>query len=417
MFIADLHIHSKYSMATSRDCVPEMLDLWARRKGLDLVGTGDFTHPAWRAQLKEKLVPSQEGLYTLKDELRQPCEPACGDRRPRFVVSGEISTIYKKNKKVRRVHHLLLLPGLTAAEALSRRLEAIGNLHSDGRPILGLDSRDLLEIALETAPGVLLIPAHIWTPHYSLFGAYSGFDNIQDCFGDLTGHICALETGLSSDPPMNRRISALDGLALVSNSDAHSPANLAREANLFDTDLSYPHVLRALQNRDTKELYGTLEFFPELGKYHSDGHRGCKVCQNPAQTRATSGVCPVCGGRITVGVLHRVEALADRGEDSVLQNTAHFERLVALRQAIALATGLPAGGVRVTRQYHDLLGRIGPELFILREAPLEDIKRQAGTPLARAIQSLRRAELTIEPGYDGKYGKIRPIGNWGPAAP
>ena len=211
MRIADLHIHSKYSRATSRDCVPDALDFWARRKGIDLVGMGDFTHPAWRAELAQSLFPAEEGLYTLRPELVRPdsCRP--GGTAPRFVVSGEISSIYKKNGKVRKVHSLLLLPSLEAAEVLSRRLEAIGNIHSDGRPILGLDCRDLLEITLEAAPDAVFIPAHIWTPHFSLFGAFSGFDTIEECFGDLTGHIHALETGLSSDPPMNWRLSALDG--------------------------------------------------------------------------------------------------------------------------------------------------------------------------------------------------------------
>lgn len=262
MFIADFHIHSKYSRATSKDCVPEMLEFWARREGIDLIGTGDFTHPAWREELKEKLVPAEEGLYTLKDDFRQEAQVAGGNPQPRFMVTGEISSIYKKNGRVRKVHNLILLPGLEHAESLSRRLEAIGNLRSDGRPILGLDSRDLLEIVLDTCPEAILIPAHIWTPHFSLYGAYSGFDHIQECFEDLTGYIYALETGLSSDPPMNWRLSALDGFALVSNSDAHSPANLGREANLFDTGLSYPHILQALKNRTTREFYGTLEFFP-----------------------------------------------------------------------------------------------------------------------------------------------------------
>ncbi len=315
MFIADFHIHSKYSRATSKDCVPEVLELWARRKGLNLIGTGDFTHAAWRGELKEKLVPSEEGLYALKDEYRREDEIAGPDFKPRFIVSGEISSIYKKNGRVRKIHNLILLPGLDQAEALSRRLEAIGNLHSDGRPILGLDARDLLEITLSVCPDTIFIPAHVWTPHFSLFGAYSGFDSIEECFEDLTGHIQALETGLSSDPPMNWQLSALDKFTLVSNSDAHSPGNLAREANIFQTDLSYPLIARALQNRDTQEFYGTIEFFPEEGKYHYDGHRNCKVCLTPAQTEATSGLCPVCGGRITVGVLHRVTALADRNED------------------------------------------------------------------------------------------------------
>ncbi|MEA4847969.1 MAG: UvrD-helicase domain-containing protein [Clostridiaceae bacterium] len=409
MFIADLHIHSKYSRATSRECVPEMLELWARRKGLDLIGTGDFTHPAWREELKEKLVPSEEGLYTLKEDFRKPEDIAGGGSKPRFLMSGEISSIYKKNGKVRKIHNLILLPSLEAAEALSHRLEAIGNLHSDGRPILGLDSRDLLEIALEVEPEVIFIPAHIWTPHFSVFGAYSGFDDIRECFEDLTGHIHALETGLSSDPPMNWRLSALDTFTLVSNSDAHSPANLAREANIFDTDISYPHISRALENRNTKEFYGTIEFFPEEGKYHYDGHRNCKVCLKPSETIAASGVCPVCGGRITVGVLHRAEALADRSEGFVPAEAKPFESLIPLHEVIASSMGLSSTSVKVKEKYENLIHNLGPELFILREAPLEDIEHKAGPLLAEGIRRLRSGRVEIQPGYDGEYGKIKII--------
>ena len=229
MMIADLHIHSKYSRATSRDSVPEMLELWARRKGIHLLGSGDFTHPAWREELREKLVPAEEGLYRLRNDLRQPDRIAGEQIQPRFVLSGEISSIYKKNGRTRKVHNVILLPSLDAAETLSKKLEAIGNIHSDGRPILGLDSRDLLEITLEACPEAVFIPAHIWTPHFSLFGAFSGFDTIEECFGDLTPYIHAVETGLSSDPPMNWRVSALDKYTLVSHSDAHSPAKLGRD--------------------------------------------------------------------------------------------------------------------------------------------------------------------------------------------
>jgi uncharacterized protein (TIGR00375 family) len=407
MFIADFHIHSKYSRATSRDCIPELLELWARRKGLDLIGTGDFTHPVWREELKDRLIPSEEGLYELKKEFRKEAAVAGAGVGPRFIVSGEISSIYKKNGKVRKVHNLILLPSLEAAGALSHKLEAIGNLHSDGRPILGLDSRDLLEITLDVCPEAIFIPAHIWTPHFSLFGAYSGFDDIEECFGDLTPHIHALETGLSSDPPMNWRLSALDRFALVSNSDAHSPGNLAREANLFNTALSYPHISRALENRGTGEFYGTIEFFPEEGKYHYDGHRTCKVCLKPADTKAASGICPVCGGRITVGVLHRVEALADRSEGFVPPDAGRFESLVPLHEVIASSAGLTTASVKVKEKYDDMLHSLGPELFILREASPGDIELKAGPLVAEGIRRLRSGRVEIQPGYDGEYGKIK----------
>ena len=289
MRIADLHIHSKYSRATSRDCVPEALDFWARRKGIDLVGTGDFTHPAWRAELSECLEEAEDGLYVLKSGHVRPGAPG-GGAVPRFVVSGEISSIYKKNGRVRKVHSLILLPSLEAAEVLSHRLEAIGNIHSDGRPILGLDCRDLLEITLEACPEAVFIPANIWTPHFSVFGAFSGFDRLEDCFGDLTGEIHALETGLSSDPPMNWRLSALDGYQLVSHSDAHSPAKLGREADLLDINPDYTSLRRALCTGEG--LLGTLEFFPEEGKYHLDGHRTCNQCLTPVETVAAGGQVP-----------------------------------------------------------------------------------------------------------------------------
>ncbi|MCR4440779.1 MAG: UvrD-helicase domain-containing protein [Peptococcaceae bacterium] len=407
MFIADFHIHSKYSRATSRECVPEMLEMWARRKGIDVIGTGDFTHPAWREELKEKLVPSGEGLYVLKSDYRKEDKVAGRDCNPQFIVSGEISSIYKKNGRVRKVHNLILLPGLEHAESIARRLEAVGNLHSDGRPILGLDSRDLLEIVLDMCPEAIFIPAHIWTPHFSLYGAYSGFDDIKECFEDLTGCIYALETGLSSNPPMNWRLSALDEFMLVSNSDAHSPANLGREANIFDTGLSYRGILQALKNRSTKEFYGTIEFFPEEGKYHYDGHRACKVCWKPADTKTAAGICPVCGERITVGVLHRVEALADREEGFVPPAAKHFESLVPLHEVIASSIGHTAAGVKVKEKYDDLIRSLGPELFILREAPLKDIELAAGPCIAEGIRRLRCGKVEIQPGFDGEYGRIK----------
>ncbi len=407
MFIADFHIHSRYSRATSRDCIPEMLDLWARRKGLELVGTGDFTHPAWREELKEKLVPAEEGLYVLKDDFRKEVQIAGKQNKPRFIVSGEISSIYKKNGKVRKVHNLILLPGLDEAETLSSRLEAVGNLHSDGRPILGLDSRDLLEITLEVCRKAIFIPAHIWTPHFSLFGAYSGFDDIHECFEDLTGCIHALETGLSSDPPMNWRLSALDSFTLVSNSDAHSPTNLAREANLFDTALSYPHISSALQNRHTLEFSGTIEFFPEEGKYHYDGHRNCKVCLKPADTLANGGICPVCGGKVTVGVLHRTEVLADRSEGFVPPGAKRFESLIPLQEVIAASSGFTTASVKVKEKYDEMIRHLGPELFILREAQISDIELEAGPLVSEGIRRLRSGKVELFPGYDGEYGKIK----------
>ncbi|MGI6097221.1 MAG: UvrD-helicase domain-containing protein [Dethiobacteria bacterium] len=409
MFIADLHIHSKYSRATSRDCAPEVLDLWARRKGISVLGAGDFTHPAWRRELKEKLIPSREGLYKLKDEYQIDDKISGAAFRPHFIVSGEISSIYKKNGKLRKVHNLIVLPSLEDADLIAGRLEAIGNLHSDGRPILGLDSRDLLEIVLDVCPRAIFIPAHIWTPHFSLYGAYSGFDRIEECFEDLTEHIFALETGLSSDPPMNWRLSALDKYALVSNSDAHSPAKLGREANIFDTVLSYEGILDALRNCGSKKFKGTIEFFPEEGKYHFDGHRKCKICWKPAQTIAAKGICPVCGGRITVGVLHRVEELADREEGFVPASARPFESLVPLMEVIAAALGYTTASKKAQDTYLELIRELGPDFYVLREAALSDIRLVAGPCVAEAIRRLRCGKVEILPGFDGEYGKIKII--------
>lgn len=410
MYIADLHIHSRYSRATSHDCTPEALELWARKKGIRLLGTGDFTHPAWREELKEKLIPAEEGLYTLKKEYRIHDKSADDSREVRFVVTGEISSIYKQGERVRKVHSLLLMPNLEAAGLLSAKLEQIGNIHSDGRPILGLSCHDLLEIMLETCPDAVYVPAHIWTPHFSLFGAFSGFDRIEECFGDLTPHIHALETGLSSDPPMNWRLSALDSYQLISNSDAHSPSKLGREANLLDTELNYPSLVKAIETGEG--LRGTIEFFPEEGKYHLDGHRKCHLCLSPAETVKYGGKCPVCGRKLTIGVSHRVEELADRAEGYVRPDGKVFESLVPLPEVIAASTGRTAASVKVQRQYQEMLAKLGNEFSILRDVPEEDIKLAAGTMIAEGIRRLRRGSVLRNPGFDGEYGTIQLFEPW-----
>lgn len=404
MYIADLHIHSRFSRATSREGDLPHLEFWARRKGISLVGTGDFTHPQWREELREQLVPAEEGLYALREDCRLP-DPLLRASRPvRFVLSSEISSIYKKNGKTRKVHNVILLPDLEAAEALSARLEQIGNIRSDGRPILGLDSRDLLEITLETCADAIFIPAHIWTPHFSLFGAFSGFDTIEECFEDLTPHIHALETGLSSDPPMNWRVSALDRFTLVSHSDAHSPQKLGREADLLDTTLSYPALKHALETGDG--FAGTLEFFPEEGKYHLDGHRNCGVCLSPQETIACGGRCPVCGKKLTIGVEHRVEELADRPAGFRPAGARPFESLAPLPEVIAASTGLSAAGKRANEIYETLLSSLGPEFHILREAPLADVEQAAGSCIAEGLRRLRAGQVVRDPGYDGAYGTV-----------
>lgn len=405
MYMADLHIHSRYSRATSKDCTPEHLDLWARRKGIQIIGSGDFTHPAWREELKEKLTPAEDGLYVLKKEYRIKDDIVADTKQPRFVITGEISSIYKKYDRVRKVHSLILLPGLEDAETISRKLEVIGNIHSDGRPILGLDCRDLLEIILELCPRAVYVPAHIWTPHFSLFGAFSGFDSVEECFGDLSSHIHAMETGLSSDPPMNWRISALDQYQLISNSDAHSPAKLGREANLLDIQLSYEGIRRAVETGEG--LRGTIEFFPEEGKYHYDGHRKCNLCLTPLETEKYQGCCPVCGKKITIGVSHRIEQLADREEGYIRTDAAPFESLVPLPEVIGASVGYSSASAKVQREYRHMLQRLGPEFSILRELPLEEIRKVSGHLISEGIGRLRKGEVTRIPGFDGEYGMIR----------
>ena len=402
MLIADLHIHSRFSRATSRDCDAPHLDLWARRKGIGLISTGDFTHPAWRQELKEMLVPSEDGLYRLRDELVLPCEVQ-PQTAPRFVLSGEISTIYKRGGKTRKVHHVILLPSMEAAEDLSHRLEAIGNLHSDGRPILGLDSRDLLEITLECCPDAIYIPAHIWTPHFSLFGAFSDFNTVEECFADMAPYIHAMETGLSSDPVMNRRLSMLDGYTLVSNSDAHSPAKLGREANLLDCELNYHAIKRAIETGEG--FHGTIEFYPEEGKYHLDGHRNCHCCLEPAQTVEMNGRCPVCGRKLTVGVLHRVEKLADRAEPAALSKP--FESLMPLPELLADCFGVSPSSKKVDAAYFALLGKLGSEFEILRTISPEVIENAGGPIVSEAVRRLRSGQVIRQAGYDGEYGIIR----------
>ena len=404
MYIADLHIHSRFSRATSKEGDAPHLDLWAGRKGIGLVGTGDFTHPAWRAELQEMLTPAEEGFYTLKPQYRLAQETAGAAHPPRFVLTGEISSIYKKNGRVRKVHNLILLPSLQAAEELSRRLERVGNIHSDGRPILGLDSRDLLELTLTACPEAVFIPAHIWTPHFSLFGAFSGFQTMEECFEDLTPHIHAVETGLSSDPPMNWQVSALDRYTLVSNSDAHSPQKLGREANLLDCGLSYPALKHAIETGEG--FGGTIEFFPEEGKYHLDGHRNCGVCLTPQEAESLGGLCPVCGKKLTIGVQHRVEELADRPLGQPRPNQKPFESLAPLPEVIAACTGSSEASKKTQARYQAMLQQLGSEFYILRQADLSDIQRVAGPAVAEGIRRLRLGQVERVPGYDGAFGHV-----------
>ncbi|HBK68020.1 MAG TPA: hypothetical protein DEB05_06805 [Firmicutes bacterium] len=406
-FWADLHLHSRYSMATSKDSNPEKLVHWAGRKGLALIGTGDLTHPGWREELRDKLEAAEDGLWKLKKEyyLQQvPAIPAAS--QVRFVISGEVCTIYKKEGRTRKVHHLILLPGLEAADQLAARLEKNGNIAANGRPIFNLDSRDLLEITLEVSPETIFIPAHIWTPHFSVFGMNSNFNTLQECYEDLTDEIHALETGLSSDPPMNRRLSMFDDYAFISNSDAHSPQKLGREANLFDCAPSFGALREALK-KPFPGFLGTVEFFPEEGKYHWDGHRACGLRWHPFQTMEAGGKCPVCGRKVTVGVLHRLEALADREEEGKPPSWRPCERLVPLTRIIAEAEGVGENTKKVRELYNGLLEKLGPELKIIREMPLCELEKAAGALITEGIRRVRQGLLTINPGFDGEYGEVK----------
>ena len=432
MFHADLHVHSKFSRACSKDCDVEHLSWWARRKGLSVLGTGDFTHPAWVAELKETLVPAEPGLFRVRPDLEKRIgrdSPASCDGTVRFMLSVEISTIYRRDERTRKVHHLLYAPSFEAADRITAALAKIGNLASDGRPILGLDSRDLLEITLSADPGCFLVPAHVWTPWFAVLGSRSGFDAVQECYADLAGHIFAVETGLSSDPAMNWTCSSLDSYRLVSNSDAHSPPMLGREATVFGTDLDYFAMAAAL--RTGKGLDGTIEFFPEEGKYHLDGHRKCGVRIDPARAGAADGaggangtggadgtgeangageadtICPKCGKPLTIGVLRRVAQLADRPPGFRPPGAAGFTSLVQLPEIMSeiLATGPKSK--KVVGEVGRLVTALGPELHILRETPLDDIGRVGGSPLSEAIARLRRGEVIRDAGYDGEYGTIR----------
>ena len=408
-FYADLHVHSRYSRATSRNCDLENLSYWGQKKGISVIGTGDFTHPAWFGEIKDKLAFAEPGLFRLRDDLeREIREKLPGSCRSitRFMLSVEISTIYKKGDKTRKIHHLIYAPSLHQAEFISRKLDRIGNIKSDGRPILGLDSRHLLEIVLEAGEGCYLVPAHIWTPWFAVLGSKSGFDSIDECYGDLAQHIFAVETGLSSDPEMNRLVSGLDRYRLVSNSDAHSPAKLGREACIFNTDLDYFSMRRALE---TGAGYGgTAEFFPEEGKYHLDGHRKCNIRLAPEKSRELGGICPVCNRPLTLGVLHRVRELADRQEQAKTETTDPFVSLIPLPEVIAETKGVGPGSKTVAREYDRVLNRLGAELPILTDIPLEEIQSHSSSPLfPEAIARMRNGDVIREAGYDGEYGRIK----------
>jgi DNA helicase II / ATP-dependent DNA helicase PcrA len=411
MFHADLHIHSRFSRACSKNCDIPALAWWARRKGVTVVGTGDFTHPGWAEELRQTLVPAEPGLLQLRPDLAGRLtrdSPPSGQAPVRFLLSTEISTIYRAGERTRKVHHLLYAPSLEAAGRISAALAKIGNLASDGRPILGLDSRHLLDITLSAGPGCYLVPAHIWTPWFAVLGSKSGFDAVTDCYGDLAEHVFAVETGLSSDPPMNWMCSSLDRYRLVSNSDAHSPPMLGREATTLEVDLDYFAIERAL--RTGSGLHGTVNFFPEGGRYHLDGHRKCGVRLTPSESAGHGGSCPACGKPLTIGVLNRVSELADRAEGHRPVGAPRSSNLVALPEIIGEILGAGPKSKKVIAETDRLVAALGPELAILLDVPAAEVSRAGGSRLAEAVRRLRAGQVHKEAGYDGEYGVIRLFG-------
>ncbi len=404
-FIADLHIHSKYSRATSREMSPESIWRWAQLKGISVIGTGDFTHPEWLKELSEKLEPAGNSLYALKAGQMTGEIPFSCRNRVDFMLTAEISCIYSKNRKTRKIHSIILAPDFKSAGRINTALSKIGNLKSDGRPILGLDAKELLRIVLDSSPEAMLIPAHAWTPHFSVFGAVSGFDSLEECFEELTPYITAIETGLSSDPPMNWRLSDLDNITLISNSDAHSPAKIGREANILDTELSYRGITDAIRTRNG--FSGTIEFFPEEGKYHYDGHRACNVSLPPEETIKHNFLCPVCSKKVTVGVMHRVKSLADREAGFKPADAKAYYSIIPLPEIIAEALKTGVKSKKTVNEYMNLLVKLGSEFSILMDLPLDEIEKAGSPVVMEAIARMRSGEVSIAPGFDGEFGKVK----------
>jgi len=394
-FVADFHIHSRYSRATSPQMDLENLDRWAQIKGINVLGTGDFTHPAWFKELKEKLSPAERGLFQLKNF----------DSPTRFILTAEISCIYSKGGKVRKVHIIIFAPSIKAVEKINLELSKIGNLMADGRPILGLDAKNLAQICLEADENCLVVPAHAWTPWFAIFGSKSGFNSIEECFEDYSKHIYAVETGLSADPKMFWQISKLDNITLLSNSDAHSLPKLGREANVFDTELNYQGIVEAIKTK-SKFLY-TIEFFPEEGKYHFDGHASCNLSLAPEQSKKYNNICPACLKPLVIGVLNRVSELADRPLGFQPENAIPFKSLIPLQEIIAESIGTSIASKEVAKLYNNLIKSLGSEFKILLESSRQEIGKESLPEVAEGVMRVREGKVFIEPGYDGVYGKIK----------
>ncbi len=401
--IADLHIHSKYSRATSPKMNLVELAQWARIKGIDIVSTGDFTHPAHFSAIEELLEPAEDGLFMLKGD-------NASLRPVRFMLTTEVSNIFKQGERTRKIHNLIFVPSIDTARRINTTLASLGNIRSDGRPIFGFSAVDLIKIVLDASEEAMLIPAHAWTPWFSIFGSRSGFDSIEECFGEYAPHIHAIETGLSSNPAMNWRLSALDDITLISNSDAHSPSKLGREANVFDCEASYGNIMNIIKAKDRKRFLFTIEFFPEEGKYHADGHRACGIMFGPEETIKAGGLCPVCGKNLTVGVLSRVEELADRPMGFVPDNAIPAKHIVPLVEILSEAMGFGPASKRVQHEYNRVITEGGNEFHILLDMSESDLARLTGERVAGAIMKMRKGELNITPGFDGEFGKINILG-------
>src|SRR4030065_648910 len=401
-FFVDLHIHSRYSRATSSKMSLESLWKWAQLKGITVIGTGDFTHPKWFQELKDKLEPLGNNLFKLKDNLQSNSISVTCRSDVYFMLTAEISSIYSKKGRTRKIHNLIFAPDFSTAARINAFLSKIGNLSSDGRPILGFDAKQLLRMVIDVSSDSMVVPAHAWTPHFSVFGSESGFDSLKECFEELTPHIHAIETGLSSNPPMNWRVSSIDNITLISNSDAHSPQKIGREANIFDTELAYSGIMGGIKER--KGFMGTIEFFPEEGKYHLDGHRACKVRLTPEDTIKKKRLCPSCGKKVTVGVMHRVEELADRKERERPIGARPYHSLISLRTLISQTLGVGEGSKKVALEYMNILNTLGPELKVLMDTPIREIET-VNRSIAMVISNMRKGKVSIEPGYDGEFGK------------
>ncbi len=406
--MADLHIHSRFSLATSKSTDVENIYIAARKKGINVLGTGDFTHPGWFEELKNKLVQAEGGLYRPSNDIYSRIEnriPETCRGITRFIPTTEVCNIYKKSGKIRKIHNLILLPEMSAVEKLNRKLKGLGKIESNGRPVFTFDVVNMLEMVFDVSDRAMIIPAHIWTPWYSLFGSKSGFDSIEECFGNYSGYIFAAETGLSSDPAMCRKFSELDRITLISNSDAHSPMKIGREANVFDTSLCYNSIISAIKRGNPEEFTGTIEYYPEEGKYYADGHRNCNYSFLPAETDKNGGICPVCGKKITIGVLHRIQKLSDKSKNKPAKKT--YFKTIPLTEILSEIYQLNPGSKTILLHYNKLLEQFGPELYILNFIGIDELKISENDLLAEAIERMRKNEVMTKPGFDGKYGSVK----------